>query len=274
MRLVETPPIRRLFVPRDGYVLFEADLKRADPQVVAKESGEEALLQVFRDGADVYTNMGKELYEKDKISSEERQWNKNAINGIDYAAQAKTMATTLHTTQDKAAKYVERWRGPSGLYPGIGYWHKKTDQQLYRTHTVHNVYGFRRLYTDRIKAVLPQALAWIASSTVSVTINRGMKFVFGPNVSGNAILSEEDLYDPWNMEKYIGIPEVELLLQVHDSIIAQIPKDRVDELMPKIVKMMEVEIPYKPTPLVIPVTVKFGPDGEAWGDLMTWKDAA
>lgn len=272
MRLVETPSIRRLFIPKKGYILFEADLKRADPQVCAKESGEESLLQVFRDGADVYTDMGKWIYGLPKISQEQRQYNKNAINGINYSAQAKTMATTLHTTQDKAALYIERWRGPTGLYPGIGRWHRRVDVQLLKTNTVRNIYGFRRFYTDRHDNLLPKALAWICSSAVSVTINRGMKHVFGPNVHGLSI-AKEDRYDPWSGREYIALPQIQLLLQIHDSIIGQFPAEMTKEIVPLIVERMEVEIPYE-KPLVIPVTMKVGDRGQAWGDLQSWKDAA
>lgn len=272
MRLVETPSIRRLFVPRDGYSLFEADMRRADPQMVAKESGEDTLLQVFRDNTDVYTEMGKWLYGLSKLSQEQRQWNKNGINAANYAAQAKTMATTLHTTVDKASQYLERWRGSTGMYPGIGKWHRRVDAQLLKTHTVRNVYGFRRFYTDRHDNLLPKALAWIASSAVSVTINRGMKHVFGPNVYGLSI-SKEDRYDPWIGREYVALPEIQLLLQIHDSIIGQFPAEMTNEIIPKIVERMEVEIPYE-KPLVIPVTIKVGTKGQAWGDLSGWQEAA
>lgn len=272
MRLVETPEIRRLFIPKPGYILFEADLKRADPQVCAKESGEEALLQVFRDNIDIYTKMGQWLYETTSITKNQRQWNKNAINGINYSAQAKTMATTLHTTIDKAERYIERWRGPTGLYPDIGRWHRRIDTQLHKTGTVRNIYGYRRFYTDRRDSLLPKALAWICSSTVSITIDRGMKHVFGPNVYGNCI-AEEDCFDPWSGREYIALPKVELLLQIYDSIIGQFPREMVDEIVPKIVERTEVDIPYE-IPLVIPITLKVGINGEAWGKLPDWKEAA
>lgn len=273
MRLVETPSIRRLFIPKEGYTLFEIDLKRADPQIVARESNEESLLQAFRDNIDVYAAMGQWLYDLPKLSQEQRQWNKNAINGINYSAQAKTMATTLHTTIEKAQQYIERWRGTTGQYPGIGRWHRHVDAQLLKTNTVRNVYDFRRFYTDRHENLLPKALAWIASSAVSITIDRGMKHVFGPNVHGLCI-SKEDRYDPWSEREYVALPQIELLMQIHDSIIGQFPQGMEDEIIPKIVERMEVEIPYE-KPLVIPVTVKVGTEKHrAWGDLQSWKEAS
>jgi DNA polymerase I-like protein with 3'-5' exonuclease and polymerase domains len=182
------------------------------------------------------------------------------------------MATTLHTTEDRAKKYIERWRGPTGLYPGINRWHRRVDAQLKKTNTVYNIYGYRRVYTDRYESLLPKALAWIASSTVSITINRGMKHVFGPNVYSNTI-AEEDRYDPWSGREYAAMSQVQLLLQIHDSIICQIPIGSEHELIPQIVERMEIDIPYDP-PLKIPVTLKVGLKGEAWGDLSNHQEAA
>src|SRR5713226_9025355 len=99
------PPVRRLFVPTPGYVMFEADLSRADPQVVARESNDYELLAAFRDKLDIYSANGEWLYERSPISAEQRQWNKNAVNGINYACKERTLATTLHTTVPKATAY-------------------------------------------------------------------------------------------------------------------------------------------------------------------------
>ncbi len=108
---------------------------------------------------------------------------------------------------------------------------------------------------------------------MSVTIDRGMKHVFGPNVYGNRV-AKEDRVDPWSGREYIALSELELLMQIHDSIIGQFPAEMVDEIMPKIVERMEVEIPYADTPLVIPVSLKVGTKGESWGDLQSWSIAA
>jgi len=245
MKPLEPPPVRRLFVPEPEYTLFEADLKRADPQIVAKESGEDALLKVFRDNIDVYKENAKWVYGKDIISGEQRQWNKNGVNAIDYACKAKTLATTLHCSEAKATEYIDRWI--HRLYPGIGEWHRRIDDQLRKTRTVRNIYGFRKYFADRLQHLLPQALAWIASSTVSVTINKGL------------------------LRIYYELPEVIPMLQIHDSVLGQIPSNRVTELLPQIKELMEVEIPYK-EPLVIPVTLKIS--NVSWGDVKDWSEVA
>lgn len=260
--MIEPPHVRRLFRPDKGYILFECDLARADAQVVAKESKDEPLLTAFRNNIDIYTEMAEWCYDRKPILPVQRQYCKNGTHAVDYACKANTLATTLHTPRKRAEEYIERW---FTHHPGIRQWHRGVGEQLRRTRTVRNIYGFRKVYTDRLDNLLPQALAWIASSTVSVTINRGMRQVFGPPIfPGMTTMT----HDPWTGERYAGIDGVELLLQVHDSFIGQVREKDADALLPFVLERSQVNIPY-PTPLLIPVTMKVS--AESWGDVQPWK---
>jgi DNA polymerase I-like protein with 3'-5' exonuclease and polymerase domains len=59
------------------------------------------------------------------------------------------------------------------------------------------------------------------------------------------------------------LPQVEVLLQVHDSLAGQFPTHLGDWMKDQIVKAAEIELPYD-DPLVIPVGVKTS--NESWGD--------
>lgn len=244
MRPLDPPPVRRLFIPDDGYILFECDLKRADAQIVARESNDKHLLQDFRDNKDIYTANAAWLYEipEDRVTRDQYQWNKNGVHAINYYCKARTLARTLHVNEARAQKFIdEHW---FAKHPGIRQWHYRVADLLRKTRTVHNVYGFRRYYTDRLDNLLPQALAWIASSTVSVTINKVM------------------------LNVYHNLPEVQILLQIHDSILGQVRVENAERLLPLVLEQSHVEIPYDP-PLVIPVTMKTS--SKSWGDVQSWK---
>jgi len=246
MKPATTPPVRRLFIPSLGYLLFEGDLARADAQIVAAESGDAALLAAFRENLDIHTDNAKWCYSSHFVTAEQRQWNKNGVHAVDYACKARTLATTLHVSVRRAEEWIDRW---FTLHPSILDWHKRVDRELRLRRTVSNIYGFRKYYTDRLDALLPQALAWIASSTVSITINKALFRI------------------------YSELPLVRPLLQIHDSVLGQVPLDQADALLPSIREAMQVEIPYS-QPLVIPVTLKVST--KSWGDMETWpwKEAA
>jgi len=61
---------------------------------------------------------------------------------------------------------------------------------------------------------------------------------------------------------------VQVLGQVHDAILGQVPNDKVDELMPKIVKCMTNPMVVQGRELIIPSSVEVG---NTWKNLKTWK---
>jgi DNA polymerase I-like protein with 3'-5' exonuclease and polymerase domains len=105
---------------------------------------------------------------------------------------------------------------------------------------VRNRFGYRRYYFERIESLLPEALAWIPQSTVANVINIGMRRV------------------------YDQVPQAELLLQVHDSIVFQCPKPNWEDTTRQVLKCLEVTVPYD-DPLVIGVGCKVS--DKSWGDV-------
>jgi DNA polymerase I-like protein with 3'-5' exonuclease and polymerase domains len=132
------------------------------------------------------------------------------------------------------------------MHPGIKEWHERTEEQLLKTRSIYNAFGFRRFYFDRIDSILPEALAWVPQSTVAIVINKGL------------------------LNLHRNLPIVEILLQVHDSLVFQIPKPRRIELLPKVREELLITIPYK-DPLIIPVGVQVSE--KSWGEVkqVDWK---
>ena len=88
--------------------------------------------------------------------------------------------------------------------------------------------------------MLPEALAWIPQSTVAIVINRIWKRV------------------------YENLKEVQVLLQVHDSLAGQFPTYLAGVCPERIIaQAREVAVPY-PRPLVIPLSIKTSTT--SWGD--------
>lgn len=215
------PNIRKLIIPDPGYTLFDCDLDRADLQVVVWEANDDVLKQMLHEGVDIHEANAKDL----GIS---RQLAKSWVHGTNYGGGEKTMATTCGITVKQAGYMRKRW---FEIHPGIKDWHDRIESQLLSTRTVHNAFGYRRIYFDRIEGVLPQALAWIPQSTVALVINKGLV-----NVHEN-------------------LPEAQLLIQVHDSLVGQILTSNWHPVKRKLQKELLITVPY-PDPLIIPVGLK------------------
>jgi DNA polymerase I-like protein with 3'-5' exonuclease and polymerase domains len=244
MKPIVPPAIRRLFKPDKGYILFECDLKRADAQIVAKESNDTQLIEDFRNNVDIYTENASWSYKlpPEKITTHQYQMHKAGVHATNYGAKARTIAHTIEVTETGAQDFLFNWWFKK--HPGIFEWHKDVNKRVIKTGTIHNVYGFRKVYTGRRGEVLPQALAWIASSTVSVTTNKAM------------------------LRVYNELPSVHILLQIHDSFIGQVLAQDEDRRLREVMSKTVVEIPYKGEPLVIPFSMKTS--SESWGDVKPW----
>lgn len=248
------PNIRKLFVPDPGYTFFDTDLDRADLQVVAWEADQPELKYALRKGVDMHLmnafaisgNTPPDLDwlveghpEYDRIRGgmkKERQLAKMWCHGTNYGGSARTMAANCGITVLESERAQKTY---FGQYPGIHRWHKRVEEQLHRTKTVTNKFGYRRFYFERIDTLLPEALAWIPQSTVGLYINR-----------------------VW-LRIYQNLPSVQVLLQVHDSLAGQFPTARASECAAAILaEAKHIIIPYD-DPLIIPLGIKTSPI--SWG---------
>lgn len=249
------PNLRKLIVPPTGYEICEVDLNRADLQVVVWEADDNELREMLRlnvdmhcySAVDIFNIRGIPLEElaedhpnykehRGRIGEEYRQQTKAGVHLTNYYGQPPTLARTLGITVRAAEQFQNKW---FGAHPGIKNWHNRTRDELQRTRCIYNKFGYRRFYFDRVESILPEALAWVPQSTVAIVINHGIV-----NVENN-------------------LPEVEIILQVHDSAGFQYLIANAERLRPLIAKNLLITVPY-PTPLIIPVTLKAST--KSWGD--------
>lgn len=234
------PNIRKLFVPDPGYVIFDADLRGADGQVVAWEAGDAELKMWLRTNVDMHERHAVEIGGEDpaNITRRVRQAYKHATHGIHYGASPRAIARhpgvdwPIHKAEDYRRRYFAR-------RPGVLEWHKRVEDELRRFRRASNKLGRRIYYFDRIEGLLPQALAWIPQSTVALVCFKG------------ALQLSKLHY-------------VEILLQVHDSLVFQVPY-KYAENYEEILRHLEVEVPYPNDPLVIPWGLS--KSEKSWGDV-------
>lgn len=239
------PNVRKLFIPDPGYTMYDGDLKGADAQVVAWEAEDEDLKSAFRAGIDVHVKNAEDMlgtkftslplgsHARDKM----RQDNKVAVHATNYGGQPRGLASRLGWLVHDMERWQARW---FSLHPGIKTnFHGKVRRALEKNRTVTNVYGFRRVYFDRIDESFTEALAWIPQSVVALTT----------------------YYGAFQLEE--KFPQVELYLQTHDSITWQVPFARSIPFQ-EMARTLVVHTPYS-DPLYIPWDIKGGT--KSWGEL-------
>lgn len=242
----DLPNIRSMYGPDPGFTFFDMDLDRADLHVFVWEIEDELYKEVLRKGVDahllhVYLLDGKEPPPLEELVESHpkypdhrgprkhlREFSKVFCHATDYLGQAKTVSEhtgrSVHEIDRAQKRYLQ-------IHPKIEPYWKRVDQQVKQKRYVENKFGYRWYVFDRLDDILPEAIAWIPQSSVGCTINR-----------------------IW-LNLYKHLPEVMVLLQVHDSLAGQFPTHRKAELLPKILELSKISVPYE-DPLIIPVGVK------------------
>lgn len=249
------PNIRSMFVPDPGCTWFDGDLDRADLQVVVYEADDPMLKAALRMGADIHLMNSFVLERREPPPLEElvethpkyrdhrgpmkliREFAKVFCHGTNYGGGARTMAANTGRTVADIDRAQRIW---FGAHPGIKKWHLRVEDQIKRFRFVENRFGYRWHIFDRIDSLLPEAIAWVPQSTVSIVINR-----------------------IW-MNIHEKLPEVEVLMQVHDSLCGQFLTNRKEALVPQIKECGRIEIPYE-SPLIIPFGLKTSE--VSWGEV-------
>lgn len=239
------PNIRKMFVPDPGYTFFDTDLSKADLRIVVWESDCKEMKRMLAEGFDPYIEAARECFRDPTINkklpdgSENPKYTrfKSCAHGTNYLGTPQGLASRLGLLVHEIER-VQNWY--FGRFPEIKAWQKRFAEEVSKTRRVRNKFGYVRQYFDRVDdSLIREAIAWLPQSTVACLINR-----------------------VW-MNLYNNVPEVEVLLQVHDSLAGQFPTAKFDQLKPAILKQAEIVIPYE-EPLIIPIGLKTSE--KSWGD--------
>ena len=235
---LQLPNVRSLFIPDPGKTFFDIDLASADLRIVVWESDEQEMKAMLKEGLDPYTEIAKEFYHDPSITKKDarRQTFKSFAHGTNYLGTAKGLAERLGLSVSEAEK-TQKWY--FNRFPKIKKWQDDLKDQVTKRRMVQNIFGYRCYFFDRIEGtIFNQAAAWIPQSTVACLINRAY------------VAIDRDL------------PQVDILLQVHDSLAGQFDTTLGDWMRDQIVAKAEIPLPYD-DPLIIPVGVKTST--ESWG---------
>lgn len=236
------PNLRKFFRPDPGMMLGDADLSGADAQVVAWEAEDEDLKSAFRAGIKIHAHNAKKMF-GDKAGPDGKKMPfyqdcKQGCHAVNYGAGPAKLAATVGYTKQFWTNFRAQW---FALHPGIHRWHKRVETGLYSTRTISNRFGYRIVYFDRLEGLLPEALAWIAQGSVAITCIKGSL-------------------------RLRAVPKVQILMQIHDSLIFQYPLTEHPHILPAIHKALHIPIPYD-DPLIIPWGLKLS--DRSWGDART-----
>jgi len=242
------PNIRKLFLPDPGYEFFDIDLDSADLRIVVEEADVPEMREWLREGKKPYVEVAKEYYKDPTIDKNHPSYKffKAFCHATHYLGTPSGMADRINQhcrmygipslSVDAIAK-LQSWY--FGKFPSISDWHSRIKDQVATKRYVENIFGYRMWFFGRVEGnIFNEAVASIPQSTVACLINRGY----------------------YNLHH--NHPEIEVLLQVHDSLAGQYPREIQSTALQTIQSACSVILPYK-NPLIVPVGIKSSAD--SWG---------
>lgn len=103
--------IRKVFVPADGFIFLDADYSQIELRVLAHMSGDEKLIQAYREAEDIHRLTASEVFHVpfDEVTDLQRR-NAKAVNfGIVYGISSFGLSQDLSISRKEAAEYIEKY---------------------------------------------------------------------------------------------------------------------------------------------------------------------
>lgn len=111
VRTEEGREIRKVFIPDDGCIFIDADYSQVELRILASLSGDEKLINAYRDSVDIHTLTASEVFHVpvDAVTKQMRS-NAKAVNfGIVYGISAFGLGEGLSISRREANEYIEKY---------------------------------------------------------------------------------------------------------------------------------------------------------------------
>ena len=232
--------IRRAFIASPGHKLVSADYSQIELRLLAEIADIAVLKQAFRDGLDIHAMTASEMFGvpiKDMPSEVRRR--AKAINfGIIYGISAFGLANQLGIPREEASAYIKKY---FERFPGIRAYMDET-RDFCRAHGyVETLFGRKCHYPD-IKA----SNASIRSFNERAAINARLQGT-AADIIRRAMTRMEDALAAHRLS-------AQMLLQVHDELIFEVPDDEVAATLPVVQHTMQ-DAPFPAVLLSLPLQV-------------------
>jgi DNA polymerase-1 len=246
IRTAEGRRIRQAFVAPDGYRIVAADYSQIELRIMAHLSGDQGLLDAFREGLDVHRATASEVFgtSLDEVSEEQRRKAKAINFGLIYGMSAFGLARQLHLGRNEAQEYIDLY---FQRYPGVRDYMNDTRALAHEKGYVETLFG-RRLYLPEINASNKMR----QQAAERTAINAPMQGT-AADIIKRAMLRVHD----WLVD---GDVDARTIMQVHDELVLEVAEDDIDRVCKRVCEEMSGA-----ADLDVPLVVEAGV-GSSWDE--------
>lgn len=103
--------VRKAFIPDEGCEFFSADYSQIELRIMAHLSGDENMVEAFREGHDIHAATAAKIYKQpiSEISSDQRRKAKTANFGIIYGITTFGLAERMQVSRGEAKELIDEY---------------------------------------------------------------------------------------------------------------------------------------------------------------------
>ncbi len=236
--------IRACFVAEDGHLLLSADYSQIELRIVAHLSGDEGLLEAFREGEDIHRKTASEVFGiMPSLVTEEMRRRAKAINfGIIYGMGAHGLSQELGIDVRSAKEYIERY---FEHYRKVKLFIERTIETARERGYTETLFG-RRRYVPELR------------STNENVKKAGERIAINTPIQGScADIIKMAMIRVHRRLKEEGLHAYQIL-QIHDELLLEVREDSLEKVKTILKEEMEGVVE-----LSVPLEVKLGV-GKNW----------
>ena len=237
--------IRAAFIPSDSdHVLLSADYSQVELRLMAHLSGDESLIEAFREGQDIHSATAARLFHTDlqSVTSEQRRRAKTANFGIIYGISAFGLAQRLDISRTESKEIID---GYFASYPKVKEYMDRAAEQARNEGFVSTIFGRRRYLND-------------INSRNAVARGVAERNAINAPIQGSAAdIMKLAMVEMYRKMRAAGLRS-RMILQVHDEIVIDLYRPEQEAVAKIVVGAME-----RAAQLSVPLTVDYGV-GENW----------
>ena len=143
----EGKEIRKAFIPEPGCLFFSADYSQIELRVMAHLSGDENMIEAFREGHDIHAATAAKIYkeEMENVSRDQRTKAKRANFGIIYGITIFGLADRLEISREEARQLID---GYFETFPKVKEYMEKAKEEARNKGYVETLFHRRRYLAD------------------------------------------------------------------------------------------------------------------------------
>ena len=216
--------IRKMFIPKPGCVLVDADYSQIELRVLAHIADDSVMQKAFIDGMDVHTVTAAQVFgvSPEQVTPLQRRHAKAVNFGIVYGISEFSLAEDIGVSRHEAKNYIESYLDN---YQGVRTYMKNVVAEAKDTGYTVTLFGRKRWIPE-----LTSSNFNIRSGGERIALNTPIQGTAADLIKLAMIRVENALSKEF--------PEARLLLQVHDELIVECP----EEIAPQVAALVSREM--------------------------------